>query len=110
VSAARIAAASAAVLLVCLAAYRVRSGRPGRAALGLLLAALLALYASDQTAALPDGEHAVAEAGDALGAWTYPFMAAMALLAALSGPCAGVRQPPVRRAESRHAQAAAVHR
>ena len=46
-------------LLVCLAAYRVRSGRPGRAALGLLLAALLALYASDQTAALPDGERAV---------------------------------------------------
>ena len=78
VSAARIVAAVAAVALVCLAAYRVRSGRPGRAALGVLLAALLALYASDQTAALPDGDQAVTDAGDALGAWTYPFMAAMA--------------------------------
>ena len=79
-SATRFAAAGAAAALVCLAAYRVRSGRPGRAALGLLLAALLALYASDQTAALPDGEQAVANAGDALGGWTYPFMAAMAFL------------------------------
>jgi membrane protein DedA with SNARE-associated domain len=80
VTAARIVAAVGAAALVCLAAYRVRSGRPGRAALGLLLAALLALYASDQTAALPDGEDAVARAGDALGDWTYPFMAAMAFL------------------------------
>ena len=79
-SAARIVAASAAAALVLLAVYRVRSGRPGRAALGLLLAALLALYAADQTTSLPDGEQAVTEAGDALGSWTYPFMAAMAFL------------------------------
>ena len=79
-SAARIVAAACAAVLVCLAAYRLRSGRPGRAALGLLLAALLALYASDQTAALPSGEGAVTEAGDVLGGWTYPFMAAMAFL------------------------------
>jgi membrane protein DedA with SNARE-associated domain len=80
VSATRIAAAACSLILICLAVYRLRSGRPGRAALGLMLAALLALYASDQTAALPDGEQAVAEAGDALGDWTYPFMAAMAFL------------------------------
>jgi membrane protein DedA with SNARE-associated domain len=80
VSASRIVAAVCAAVLVGLAAYRVRSGRPGRAALGLLLAALLALYASDQTAALPDGETAVADAGNGLGDWTYPFMAAMAFL------------------------------
>ena len=34
----------------------------------------------DQTGALPSGEEAVTEAGDALGDWTYPFMAAMAFL------------------------------
>ena len=74
----RIAAAAGAGALVCLAVYRLRTGRRGRAALGLLGASLLALYAADATASLPDGEGAVQEAGDALGAWTYPFMAAMA--------------------------------
>ena len=79
-SAPRIVAAVAAVALLLLAVYRMRSGRPGRAALGVLLAAVLALYSLDLTGALPDGEQAVTEAGDALGDWTYPFMAAMAFL------------------------------
>lgn len=79
-SAARIAAAAGSAAFVCLAAHRIRTGRPGRAGLGLLVAGLLALYAADATSALPDGEDAVKDAGDALGAWTYPFMAAMAFL------------------------------
>jgi membrane protein DedA with SNARE-associated domain len=79
-SATRIAAACAAIALVALATHRIRTGRGGRAALGLLAATLLILYAADATAALPDGEGAVEDAGDALGAWTYPFMGAMAFL------------------------------
>ena len=53
VSAARIAAACVAAALVALAAYRIRTGRGGRAALGLLGATLLTLYAADATSALP---------------------------------------------------------
>lgn len=79
-SATRIAAAGAAIALLMLATYRIRAGQGGRAALGLLAATLLLLYAADATAALPDGEGAVEDAGDALGAWTYPFMGAMAFL------------------------------
>jgi len=78
VSATRVAAAFLALGLVALATYRIRTGRGGRAALGFLAATVLTLYAADATAALPDGEGAVADAGDALGAWTYPFMGAMA--------------------------------
>jgi len=80
VSAARLAAAAGAAAFLCLAAYRIRTGHTGRAALGIFAAALLALYAADATAALPDGEDAVKDAGDALGGWTYPFMAGMAFL------------------------------
>ena len=76
----RVAAAAGALTLVCLATYRLRSGRPGRAALGLAAATLLALFAADAGSALPDGENAVQDASDALGGWAYPFMAAMAFL------------------------------
>ena len=69
-----------AVGLVALATYRIRAGHNGRAALGLLAATLLTLYAADATAVLPGGDGAVDDAGDALGAWTYPFMGAMAFL------------------------------
>lgn len=79
-TAARIAAVLGAVALVALATYRARTGNNGRAALGLLGATLLTLYAADATAALPDGDGAVDDAGDALGGWTYPFMGAMAFL------------------------------
>ena len=79
-SAARIAAAVGAIALVALATHRIRTGRNGRAALGLLAATLLTLYAADATSALPDGEGAVDDAGDTLGAWTYPFMGVMAFL------------------------------
>ena len=60
VSAARIAAAAGALALVCLATYRIRTGRPrpGRAG-RWLAAAVLTLFAADATAALPDGEDAV---------------------------------------------------
>ena len=79
-SGARIAALCGAAALVALAVYRIRAGRGGRAALGLLGATLLTLYAADATAVLPDGEDAVGDAGDTLGGWTYPFMGAMAFL------------------------------
>jgi membrane protein DedA with SNARE-associated domain len=79
-SAARIVAACGAVLLLCLAIWRLRSGRPARAALGGTLALLLALYAGGAGVALPDGERAVADAAESLGAWTYPFVALMAFL------------------------------
>jgi len=80
VSAARIAAGAGAVALMLLATHRLRTGRNGRAALGLLGAVLLTLYAADATSALPDGDGAVEDAGNSLGAWTYPFMGAMAFL------------------------------
>ena len=79
-SAARIAAGAGALALMLLATYRLRTGRNGRAALGLLAAGLLTLYAADATSALPDGEAPWRTPGDALGAWTYPFMGAMAFL------------------------------
>jgi membrane protein DedA with SNARE-associated domain len=63
-----------------LASWRLRTGRPARAALGLLVAAVLAMIAADQMVALPDGEEAVSEFGSTFGAWTYPFMAVMAFL------------------------------
>jgi membrane protein DedA with SNARE-associated domain len=63
-----------------LAAWRLRTGRPGRAALGLLVAAVLGMIAADQMVALPDGEEAVSDFGSTFGGWTYPFMAAMAFL------------------------------
>lgn len=63
-----------------LASWRLRTGRPARAALGLLVAAVLGMIAADQMVALPDGEEAVSDFGSTFGGWTYPFMAAMAFL------------------------------
>jgi membrane protein DedA with SNARE-associated domain len=80
VSGVRIAAAAGALVLVCLATWRFRTGRHRRGALGLLGAVLLLLVAVDAGAALPSGEEGVEDAGDALGGWTYPFMGAMAFL------------------------------
>jgi membrane protein DedA with SNARE-associated domain len=80
VSPLRIAAAVGAVGMLGLAAWRVRTGRPGRAALGVLVAAALAMIAADQMVALPDGEEAVSDFGATFGGWTYPFMAGMAFL------------------------------
>lgn len=79
-SAPRIVAAVGAVALLCLAVWRLRSGRRARAALGGTGALLLALYAGGGTLAVPDGERAVQDAGDALGGWTYLFVALMAFL------------------------------
>jgi membrane protein DedA with SNARE-associated domain len=76
----RLAAAIGAVGLLGLAAWRLRSGRPGRAALGLLGAAILGMIAADQMVPLPDGEEAVSDFGATFGGWAYPFMAAMAFL------------------------------
>jgi uncharacterized protein (TIGR03382 family) len=80
VSASGLVAAVTAVGFLVLAILRVRQGRPRRAALGLTLSLLLAAYASGALPDLPNGRHAVEDAGDALGAWTYPFAAAMAFL------------------------------
>jgi membrane protein DedA with SNARE-associated domain len=79
VSPGQIVAGAGAVALGGLATWRFRTGRRGRAALGFLGATVLALVAADLGAALPDGD-AVADAGDTLGAWTYPLMASMAFL------------------------------
>ena len=79
-SAARIVAAVASVLFLCLAVWRLSSGRRGRAALAGGLAVVLALYAGGGAAVLPAGDQAVEDAADALGAWTYPFVAVMAFL------------------------------
>lgn len=73
-------ASVAAVAFLVLATWRVRQGRPARAALGFSLAVLLAAYASGALPDLPDGQNAVEDAGDALGAWAYPFAALMAFL------------------------------
>ena len=79
-SAARIVAAVLAVAFLCLAAWRLSTGRRTRAALGASLALLLSFYAGGGTLPLPEGDNAVREAGDALGDWTYPFIAVMAFL------------------------------
>jgi membrane-associated protein len=79
-SAGQVAAGGGAVALTCLATWRFRTGRRGRAALGFLGAVVLALLAADLGAALPDGNQAVQDAGDSLGGWAYPLMAAMAFL------------------------------
>jgi membrane protein DedA with SNARE-associated domain len=79
-SAGRVVAAAAAVGFVGLATWRLRTGRPARAALGLGVALLLSLYAAGERIALPAGDNAVEDAADALGAWTYPFVAGMAFL------------------------------
>ena len=79
-TAARIVAAVAAAGFVVLAAWRLRTGRRARAALGLTVALLLSLYAAGESIALPDGEAAVEDAADALGGWAYPVMAGMAFL------------------------------
>jgi membrane-associated protein len=80
VSAGRIVAAVAAVLLVCLAVWRLRTGRRGRAALALSLAAVLTFVASGQGGGLPGGDDAVDDLADALGGWILPFAALMAFL------------------------------
>jgi undecaprenyl-diphosphatase len=80
VSAARIVAAVGAVAFLCLAIWRLRTGRRARAALGGTAALLLALYAGGGGLALPAGDRAVEDAGEALGGWTYPFVALMAFL------------------------------
>ena len=77
-SAGQIAAGGGALALAGLATWRLRTGRRGRAALALLGALVLALIAADLGSALPDGEHAVQDASDALGGWAYPLMAGMA--------------------------------
>lgn len=79
-SAGQIAAGGGALAFTGLAIWRLRTGRRARAALGFLVAIVLALVAADLGAALPDGDDAVRDAGDTLGGWAYPLMAAMAFL------------------------------
>ena len=79
-SAGQIAAGGGALAFTCLATWRLRTGRRGRAVLGFLVAIVLALVAADLGSALPSGGDAVRDAGDSLGGWAYPLMAAMAFL------------------------------
>jgi membrane protein DedA with SNARE-associated domain len=80
VSAGQVVAGAGALALGGLATWRLRTGRRGRAALGFTGATFLVLVAADLGSAIPDGGDAVRDAGDALGAWTYPLIAAMAFL------------------------------
>jgi membrane protein DedA with SNARE-associated domain len=80
VSVVQIGAGLGAVALTGVATWRLRTGRRGRAALGFAGAVVLAWVAADLGVYLPDGGDAVRDAGDSLGAWTYPLMAAMAFL------------------------------
>jgi membrane protein DedA with SNARE-associated domain len=80
VSAGRIAAGVGAVAFLCLAVWRLRTGRPGRAALGGSLAAVLAFFASGGSLGLGSGETAVEDTAEAFGAWTYGFAGGMAFL------------------------------
>ena len=70
-SGAQIAAAVVAALFLALVIFRIRQGRHGRAALGTLVAGLLALYAAGVAAEMPDVRQAVEDSGDALGNWMY---------------------------------------
>lgn len=74
----RIAAAVAAVVFLCLAVWRLKTGRRGRAALAGGTAFLLGVFAG--RGILPAGDTAVEDAGAALGDWTYPFVGLMAFL------------------------------
>ena len=76
----RIAAAAVAVALLCLAVWRLSTGNWKRALLGLAGAVLLGAYAGSGTFPTPNGEAATEDAADALGGWTYPFVAVMAFL------------------------------
>jgi membrane protein DedA with SNARE-associated domain len=80
VSPVRIAAAVASIALLCLAVWRLRTGKRRRALLGLAGALVLGAYAGSGTFPTPDGESAIEDTANALGGWTYPFVALMAFL------------------------------
>lgn len=74
----RAVAAAGALVLVGVAIWRLRQGRPRRAALAGAGVLLLALFAAGGGIGLPDGERAVDRAADALGGWVYAFAVGMA--------------------------------
>ena len=79
-SAAHIAAAALAVLLVAYGVWRWRSLEFERKA-GLVVAAVvLAVYASGVLSALPDPKELIGDIAEALGAWTYLLVGIMAFL------------------------------
>jgi len=80
VSFVQVGAGLGAVALTGVATWRLRTGRRGRAALGFAGAIVLAWVAADLGVYVPDGGDAVRRAGDSLGGWAYPLMAAMAFL------------------------------
>jgi membrane protein DedA with SNARE-associated domain len=74
----KVVALCGAALLVGVAVWRLRQGRPRRALLALAGAVLLAVFAASGGIGLPDGGGAVESAADALEGWIYPFAVAMA--------------------------------
>lgn len=74
----RAVAAGGALVLVGVAVWRLRQGRPRRAALAGAGVLLLTLFAAGGGIGLPDGERAVDRVADALGGWIYAFAVAMA--------------------------------
>lgn len=79
-SLARSLALVGAAALALLALHRVRQGRMLRAGAGGTAAALLALYGTGLVTGVPDPRSAIERSGDALGAWAYLAVAAMAFL------------------------------
>lgn len=83
---ARILVAALAAGFLALAAHRVRQGRPLRAALGISVAALLALYAAGVLTGVPNPRTAIEESGESLGDWAYVVVAGMAFFETSAPP------------------------
>lgn len=83
---ARLLAVIAATAFAVLVLYRVRHGRWGRAGAGAAIATLLALYGTGVLTGVPDPRSAIEESGEALGAWAYLAVGAMAFFETSAPP------------------------
>jgi membrane protein DedA with SNARE-associated domain len=80
VSGKEVTALVAAVLVVGVALWRRRQLGVERTAVAFLVAGALGLYASGVLSALPDPKTAIGDIAQALGAWTYALVGALAFL------------------------------
>lgn len=83
---ARALALVAATLFALLAVFRVHQGRLRRAAAGTTIAALFAVYGTGLVTGVPNPRSAIEASGDALGAWAYLAVAAMAFFETSAPP------------------------
>jgi membrane protein DedA with SNARE-associated domain/membrane-associated phospholipid phosphatase len=79
-SAREILAAIAALLVVAYVAWRWRRLSTERKGIGILVALVLAVYASGLLSELPDPKKVIEDIAQALGAWTYALVGVMAYL------------------------------